>query len=225
MMDTIRETLLNMQDTEYQAFQCRLIPGLPPEQIIGVRTPTLRSYAKELRHAPETETFLATLPHHYFEENQLHSFLIAGYTDITQACAAVNRFLPYIDNWATCDQLSPKAFRKEPDALLRHIPKWLNSTHPYTVRFGIKMLMDHFLETRFSPQYLAWVAAVESEEYYINMMISWYFATALAKQWEATLPFFQTHQLAPFLHKKSIQKAIESFRIPNERKLLLRTLR
>lgn len=225
MMESITKRLFALQDQEYQIFHSRIVSNLPPEKIIGVRTPQLRALAKELADTDEAAAFLNELPHTYFEENQLHSFLIANFRDFSDALAAVEKFLPYVDNWATCDQLSPKAFRKNPELLLAEIPAWLSSTETYTIRFGIEMLMTYFLDERFSEEYPRWVAAVESEEYYVNMMISWYFATALAKQWDAVLPYFQSHRLSPWLHKKSIQKATESFRIPTDRKLLLRTLR
>lgn len=222
-MDMITQRLFALQDKEYQAFHSRIVSNLPPEQIIGVRTPQLRALAKELANTEEAAAFLEELPHTYFEENQLHSFLISNIRDFSESMEAVEKFLPYVDNWATCDQLSPKAFRKTPELLLEKIPQWLKSIETYTIRFGIEMLMNHFLDERFSAEYPEWVAAVESEEYYVNMMISWYFATALAKQWDAVLPYFQSRRLSPWLHKKSIQKATESFRIPTNRKDLLRT--
>lgn len=224
-MDMITQRLFALQDKEYQAFHSRIVSNLPPEQIIGVRTPQLRALAKELANTEEAAAFLEELPHTYFEENQLHSFLISNIRDFSESMEAVEKFLPYVDNWATCDQLSPKAFRETPELLLEKIPQWLKSTETYTIRFGIEMLMNHFLDERFSAEYPEWVAAVESEEYYVNMMISWYFATALAKQWDAVLPYFQSRRLSPWLHKKSIQKATESFRIPTNRKDLLRTLK
>lgn len=224
-MDAIQERLFSLKDETYRAFHARLIPNIPSERVIGVRTPQLRALAKEFAGTDAAADFLAVLPHTYFEEMQLHSFLIAQYSDFEETLDAVNRFLPYIDNWATCDQLSPKAFRKYPEQLLPAIRKWLAANETYTVRFGIGMLMNHFLDERFAPEYPEWVAAAESEEYYINMMIAWYFATALSKQWDAVIPYFRTHRLSPWLHKKSIQKATESFRIPTDRKLYLRTLK
>ncbi len=224
-MDAIQERLFSLKDETYRAFHSRLIPNIPSERVIGVRTPQLRALAKEFAGTDAAADFLAVLPHTYFEEMQLHSFLIAQYLDFEETLDAVNRFLPYIDNWATCDQLSPKAFRKYPEQLLPAIRQWLAANETYTVRFGIGMLMNHFLDERFAPEYPEWVAAAESEEYYINMMIAWYFATALSKQWDAVIPYFRAHRLSPWLHKKSIQKATESFRIPTDRKLYLRTLK
>ncbi len=224
-MNIIEEKLFAMRETEFAAFSARLIPNVPIEQILGVRTPALRSLVKEVQNTPEAEAFLSKLPHRYFEENQMHSFLIAPIKDFDEAIAATERFLPYVNNWATCDQLKMKAFQKSPELLLPYLRKWLKSEHPYTVRFGIEMLMNLFLDDLFSPEYLKWVAAVELDEYYVNMMIAWYFATALAKHWDETLPYFRTHQLSDWLHKKAIQKALESFRIPQDHKLLLRTLR
>lgn len=224
-MTRIQERLMTQIDTEYQKFHARIVPNIPAATILGIRTPILRKLAKELRGTDEAAAFLQELPHTYYEENQLHSFLISLEKDMDAALAEVNRFLPYVDNWATCDQLSPTVFRKYAERLLPDITRWLNSSETYTIRFGIEMLMNHFLDERFSPAYLEMVAKVQSEEYYVNMMSAWYFATALAKQWEATVPYLQEQKLSSWVHQKTIQKAIESNRISDEQKTYLRTLR
>ncbi len=224
-MTAIQERLFALQDADYAAFQRPLIPTVGEETFIGVRTPALRSLAKELRGSAEAEAFLHALPHAYFEENQLHAFLIALETDVNAALALTDAFLLYIDNWATCDQLTPKAFRKNLSALNGKIDIWIKSEHEYTVRFAIKMLMDHFLEDTFSPEILTQAAAVSREEYYVRMMQAWFFATALAKQYDAALPYLEENRLALWVHNKTIQKAVESYRITPEQKVYLRTLR
>ena len=224
-MDRITEELFRLQDTGYAAMQVRIIPTVAADRIIGVRTPALRTLAKELAGSPEAAAFLASLPHRYFDEDQLHAFVISLEKDFDICVAQVETFLPYIDNWATCDQLSPKAFKKTPGKLLPYIRKWIRSDRVYTVRFAIGMLMQHFLDERFDPAYAEWVAAVRSDEYYINMMIAWYFATALAKQYNAVLPYLEEKKLADWTHNKAIQKSLESYRITPEQKAYLRTLK
>ena len=224
-MDTITEELFRLQDTGYAAMQVRIIPTVAADRIIGVRTPALRTLAKELAGSPETSSFLASLPHRYFDEDQLHAFVISLEKDFDTCVSQVEAFLPYIDNWATCDQLSPKAFKKTPGKLLPYIRKWIRSDRVYTVRFAIGMLMQHFLDERFDPAYAEWVAAVRSDEYYINMMIAWNFATALAKQYNAVLPYLEEKKLADWTHNKAIQKSLESYRITPEQKAYLRTLK
>lgn len=220
----IRMALEAQVDADYQAFQARLLPTVPPEKILGVRTPVLRKMAQSLRRQPEGCLYADILTHNSFDETQLHSFLISSETDYPTALAKVERFLPAVDNWAVCDQLSPKAFAKEPS--LRQICyDWMCSSLPYTVRFGIGMLMRHFLDGQFDPEDPARVAAVHSEEYYVHMMVAWYFATALAKQPETVLPYFERHSLPERTHRKAIQKAIESDRIGAETKEYLRSLR
>ncbi|MCR5826735.1 MAG: DNA alkylation repair protein [Oscillospiraceae bacterium] len=221
----IRQRLFALQDTDYRTFQARLLPTVPPERIIGVRTPALRQYAKELLQRGGTEDFLAALPHRYFDENQLHAFLIAAGKDYAETLAAVERFLPFVDNWATCDQLSPRVFRSHRAALTEPIARWLAAEQPYTVRFGIGMLLQHYLDEEFAPHCLEWVAAVQSEAYYVNMMRAWYFATALAKQWDAALPYLTQRRLDAWTHEKTIRKALESFRVTEEQKNVLRTLK
>jgi len=225
MKDTIRAALIEQRDEAYRAFQLPLIPTVDPERVIGVRTPALRRLARSLRGTPEAEAFLAALPHRYFDEDQLHAFLIAEERDFTRCVTRCDEFLPFVDNWATCDQLSPAVFRRHHDELLPRIRRWIGARGVYTVRFGIGMLMQHFLDADFEPVYLSWVAAVSSEEYYVRMMIAWYFATALAKQYDAALPYFTEKRLDPWTHNKAIGKASESRRIPPERKTYLKSLR
>lgn len=223
--DEIVAELLRLQDKKYAAFQAKLIPTVEPDRIIGVRTPELRGLAKELFRDGDTAAFLSALPHPYFEEDQLHAFVISLEKDFDKCMAEVEAFLPFIDNWATCDQLSPKAFKKEPEKLLSHIDTWLQSDRVYTARFAIGMLMQHFLDQRFDPKYADMVAAVRSEEYYINMMVAWYFATALAKQYDAVLPYLEGKRLDDWTHNKAIQKSVESYRITAEQKAYLKTLK
>ena len=217
--------LFRLQDKKYAAFQAKLIPTVEAERIIGVRTPELRRFAKELFGDGDTAAFLSSLPHRYFEEDQLHAFVISLEKDFDKCIAEVEAFLPFVDNWATCDQLSPKAFKKEPEKLLPYICAWLHSDKVYTVRFAIGMLMQHFLDGKFDPQYADMVAAVRSDEYYVNMMIAWYFATALAKQYAAILPYLEGRKLADWTHNKAIQKSVESYRITAEQKAYLKTLK
>ena len=225
LTEEIRTELFRLQDLEYRKLQIRTIPSLDPESIIGVRTPTLRAYAKVLRKHPDVMDFLQDLPHQYFDENQIHAFIISEIKSYDACIREVNRFLPYVDNWATCDQMSPKVFSKYREELLPEIRKWTGSDHTYTIRFGIGMLMEHFLKEAFDPAYPEMVAAVRSEEYYINMMIAWYFATALAFQYEEVLPYLEEQRLDAWTHNKTIQKAIESYRITDEQKAYLRTLK
>ncbi len=226
--DRIREELFALQDRKYRDFQAKLIPTVDPETVIGVRTPQMRNLAKRLYKETdpnELEAFLKELPHKYFDENQLHAFLISEEKDYDRCVAQVNDFLPYIDNWATCDQLSPKAFKKHRGALLSHIKEWINSDHTYTIRFGIGMLMQHYLDDDFEPAYPEMVAQVRSKEYYVNMMIAWYFATALAKQYETAVTYIEEQKLDVWTHNKAIQKARESYRITPEQKEYLKTLK
>jgi len=225
MSEPIREALFRLQDTQYRAFLCRLIPTADPNTVIGVRTPELRKYAKQLGKSAEVSGFLQELPHAFFEENQLHAFLISEIRDFQVCLDAVDRFLPYVDNWATCDQMSPKAFGKHRDALPEQIRRWIRSDHTYTIRFGIGQLMQHFLDDGFEIKYPEAVAGIRSEEYYVDMMIAWYFATALAKQYDRIVPFLENRRLAPRTQNRAIRKALESFRIPQERKEYLRSLK
>ena len=201
------------------------MPTVPPERVIGVRTPALRALARELRGTPDEEAFLRSLPHAYYEEDNLHGILLSGLSGYEETVAALEEFLPYVDNWATCDLLRPVSFKKHRAELLEEIRIWLSSEHTYTKRFAMEMLMIHYLDDDFSPEYLEWLAEIRSQEYYVNMMLAWYFATALAKQWEATLPYIENRRLDKWVHNKTIQKAIESFRVTDEQKAYLRTLR
>ena len=224
-LNVISEELFALQDTEYQTFQSKLMPTIPPETVIGVRTPLLRKRAKELAGTPQAEHFLQSLPHRYYEENNLHAFLIEKIRDYDTALAETERFLPYINNWATCDCFCPKVFAKHKAELLIPLRRWLGSDQTYTVRYAMGMLMRYYLDEDFQPEYLAWVAGVHSEEYYLNMMRAWYFATALAKQPDAALPWLTDRRLDVWTHNKTIQKAAESYRISPEMKQQLRELR
>ncbi|MGI5978515.1 MAG: DNA alkylation repair protein [Oscillospiraceae bacterium] len=224
-VENIQARLFALQDTKYRDFQCRLTPTITPEQMIGVRTPALRALARELRGTDTAAEFLRVLPHEYYDEYNLHGYLISEFKDYEETLAAVNAFLPYVDNWATCDLLSPKVFKKHRQELWDQIPEWLASSETFTVRFGIEMLMNHFLDEDFSAEVLERVAVLRSEEYYINMMIAWFFATALAKQWDASLPYVTQRRLDRWCHNKTIQKAVESYRITDEQKAYLKTLK
>jgi 3-methyladenine DNA glycosylase AlkD len=217
--------LFRLQDKEYARMQAKIIPTVSPDRIVGVRTPALRDFAKSLNKDQDKGEFLSCLPHQYFDEDQLHAFVISLERDFDKCIAEVDAFLPYIDNWATCDQLSPKAFKKEPEKLLPFIRIWIKSDKTYTVRFAIGLLMQHFLDDRFDIKYADEVARIRSEEYYIRMMIAWYFATALAKQYELVLPYLEDKRLDDWVHNKTIQKSIESYRITDEQKAYLRTLK
>ena len=221
----VQARLFALQDTEYRDFQCRLIPNVDPNTVIGVRTPELRKFAKDFAKEPEAAEFLRILPHRYFEENNLHGFLIERMKDYDRVIAALDAFLPFVDNWATCDQLRPGVFAKRPPQLREQIQIWMASGHTYTVRFGIEMLMCLYLDDAFLPEYLDWVAAIRSDEYYVNMMTAWFFATALAKQYDAALPYIEERRLAPWTHNKAIQKAVESYRIADAQKAYLRSLK
>ncbi len=224
-MTIIQQRLFDLQDLPYREFHLSLIPNVPPERIIGVRAPAMKALARELSGTPEAEAFLAALPHEYYEENNLHGFLLCRIRDYDACVAAVERFLPFVDNWATCDSLSPKVLGRYPEKLEADIRRWIASDRVYTVRFGLRCLMDHFLGDRFRPEYLDLAASVRSEEYYVNMMTAWFFATALAKQYDAALPFLENRVLDPWVHNKTIQKARESFRITPEQKEQLKALK
>lgn len=223
--ELIRRELFALRDPSYRDFHCRLMPTVDPERVIGVRTPALRKLARTLKGTPEAQLFLQTLPHAYYEENNLHGILLGELRGYEETVEALEKFLPFVDNWATCDLLSPKAFRKHPPQLPEQAHTWMASSHTYTVRFGIGVLMQFYLDEEFRPDYAQWTAEVDSEEYYIRMMQAWYFATALAKQYEAVLPYLQERRLPQWVHNKTIQKAVESFRITPEQKEYLRTLR
>lgn len=221
----IQEFLFKERDEKYKAFQCKLMPTVDPDTVIGVRIPVLRKFAKEISQTPHCAAFLCVLPHAYYEENNLHAFLIESIKDYDTAISAVNAFLPYVDNWATCDSMTPKIFRKNLTRLQSEIDKWLQSKHTYTIRFGVGMLMKFFLDENFDEEYPKRISSIKSEEYYVNMMIAWYFATALSKQYNAVIPYLEQYRLAPWIHNKTIQKAIESYRIDDTTKAYLRTLK
>ncbi|MDD7679634.1 MAG: DNA alkylation repair protein [Stecheria intestinalis] len=222
---TLYERLSGLADEKYKDFQSKLVPNIPKDTMIGVRTPDLRMITKELRGTEEAEKFLAELPHRYYEENMIHFFLIAMIPDFEECAKAVETFLPYVNCWAVCDQATPKVFTKNHEKLLPLIRKWIKSEQVYTVRFAIRMLMNEFLEEDFRSEYLEWVAGVRGEDYYIRMMVAWYFATALAKQYDASVVYIEERRLDPWTYKKTIQKAIESYRISEEHKEYLKTLR
>ena len=221
----IRNELFSLQDKKYRDFQAKLIPTVAPETIIGVRTPALRQYAKQLSRHEDITAFLEQLPHVYFDENQLHAFILSEVKDYAECVDKVDRFLPCVDNGATCDQLSPKVFKKHRPELLAEIRQWIKSGETYTIRFGIGMLMQHYLDEDFDPAYPEVVASIRSDEYYVNMMTAWYFATALAKQWDAALPYIEEKRLDAWTHNKAIQKSVESYRITPEQKEHLKSLK
>lgn len=218
---TIQEKLFSLRDKKYAAFSAKLIPTVEADRFIGVRSPQLRALAKELKN--NASEFLGELPHRYHEENMLHAYLLCEEKKYAILVDETDFFLPYIDNWAVCDSLTPRVFARHKGELLPKIRQWMASEHEYTVRFGIGMLMRHYLDSDFQPEHLRWVADIHREEYYIKMMQAWYFATALAKQWDATLPVLDF--LEGWVKGKSIQKALESFRVSDDHKTILRKLR
>ena len=224
-MTEIEERLFALQDEKYRDFQIKLMPTVEPETVIGVRTPELRKLAKELLKGNDYDAFLNALPHEHFDENQLHAFILSGMKDYDRCMAGVCAFLPYVDNWATCDQMSPKAFSKNKDDLLVHIKDWLKSDRTYTIRFAAGMLMEHFLGDEYDAVYPEMVAAIRSDEYYVNMMRAWYFATALAKQYDSIITFIEDKKLDKWTHNKAIQKSVESYRITPEQKTYLKSLK
>lgn len=224
-MTEIQKKLFELSDSEYAAFQAKLTPNIPREKFIGVRVPVLRSFAKELVKLPEHEEFLNSLPHETYDENMLHGLLIEKIKDYDECIRRLDEFLPYVDNWAVCDIMSPKVLKKHKPELMEKIREWTASTETYTVRFGTEMLMSHFLDADFEPEYLEIPAAIRSGEYYINMMTAWFFATALTKQWDAAIPYIENRRLDKWTHNKTIQKAIESYRITYEQKQYLRGLK
>ena len=221
----IRDRLFALQDPEYRLFQSRLMPTVDPACVIGVRTPDLRKLSRELAGTEQAAAFVRQLPHDYYEENNLHGLLIASLRDYGETVAALESFLPHVDNWATCDLLHPRAFDKCPEALPDQLFRWLQSDRTYTVRFAMGMLMSLYLDEAFRPGYADWIAGIKSEEYYVNMMAAWYFATALAKRWDDVFPYLTDHRLPVWTHNKAIQKAIESRRISPEQKQILRSLK
>ena len=225
LTEEVRRDLFKLQDTEYRDLLRRLIPTVLPEAIIGVRTPELRKYGRELRKRTDAGVFLRDLPHGYFDENQLHAFIISETKDFNDCVGEVCAFLPYIDNWATCDQLCPKVFGRHRDELLPFVKQWISSGLTYSVRFAIGMLMRFFLDGDFDVSYPEAVLAVRTDEYYVNMMRAWYFATALAKRYEEIIPVICERRLDPWTHNMTIKKAAESYRITDERKEFLKSLK
>ena len=221
----IRYELEALRDEKYRDFQCALIPGLTAEHFLGVRTPELRKLAKKAIKSGDAEVFTAALPHELFDEYQLHALMISETKGFEDALALTEKFLPFVDNWATCDQLRPKAFKGKQVELLPHIERWLDSGECFTVRFGIEMLMLHFLGEHYKKEYLQRVCGIESDEYYVGMMQAWFFAEALAQHYEDALPFFEQGRLPEKVHNKAVQKAAESLKIPSERKAVLSGLR
>ena len=223
--EEIRKELYKNQDEDYRKLQAKIIPSVDIARIIGVRTPILRKYAKDLSKREGLGEFLAVLPHEFFDEDQLHAFILSEMKDYDRCLDEVRRFLPFVNNWATCDQMSPKVFKKHRAELLTAIDEWISSSETYTIRFGIGMLMEHFLDDDFDPKYPKMVAKLRSDEYYVNMMIAWYFATALAKQYDAVLPYIEKKKLDVWTHNKAIQKSVESYRITPEQKEYLKGLK
>lgn len=221
----IESILFEKQDLKYRDFQAKLMPTVDKETIIGVRTPELRKIAKEFQKNELCEEFVQTLPHKYYDENNLHGFIIDKTKDYDLLIKQLDRFLPYVDNWATCDLMSPKIFKKHTQELYEKIKEWIASGETYTIRFAIEMLMSFYLDDMFKTEYAELVSTVKSEEYYVNMMIAWYFATALAKQYESVIPFIENYVLDKWVHNKTIQKAVESYRITDEQKKYLRSLK
>lgn len=224
-MNSLQKQLFELQDLKYRDFHSKLLPGIDKEKIIGIRTPQLRKFAKEFAKTEEVVLFLQELPHTYYEENNLHMMLVSWMKDYGACLKEVRRFLPYIDNWATCDLPLPKCFEKHKTELLPEIQSWIMDTHTYTIRYGIGVLMRLYLDEAFLPEFPELVAQVRSEEYYVNMMIAWYMSTALAKQWETIIPYIEQKKLPEWVHRKTIQKAVESYRITPEQKAYLKTFR
>ena len=225
MKTSLQIELFSLQDLKYKEFHQKLMPTVNPDKVIGIRTPVLRKFAKEFGKRAEAESFLKNLPHKYYEEDNLHAFLLEEITDYKTLIEELNKFLPIVDNWATCDMMRPKILKNHKTELLKDIKKWLDSEDTYTIRFAVNCLMNQFLEEDFKPEYLNWVKDIQSEQYYINMVRAWYFATALAKQYDETIRILENNLLDKWTHNKTIQKAIESYRITSEQKEYLRTLK
>lgn len=224
-MNNLQKELLNISDAKYAAFQAKLTPSVDPQLFLGVRVPVLRKFAKEYIKNKDALSFLDALPHKYYDENMLHALLISEMKDFDQIIIYLNKFLPFVDNWAVCDIMSPKALKKNKTKLIENIEKWIKSKETYASRFGIEMLMSFYLDDDFKESYLKYVARVRSNDYYLNMMVAWFFATALTKQWDATIPYIKNNALDTWTHNKTIQKCIESYRITDGQKAYLRTLR
>ena len=224
-MEKILDELFSLQDEEYREFNSKLIPTVAKENVIGIRIPVLRKYEKEIRNTEKSNEFLNSLPHKYTEEYNLHALLLENIKSYEDTIKALNDFLPFVDNWATCDIMSIKIFKKYLDILPDQLDIWLKSSHTYTIRFAIKMYMSYYLDENFDVAYMTKISKIQSDEYYVNMMIAWYFATALAKQYETAIKFLEENKLSQWVHNKTIQKAIESYRITDEQKTYLKTLK
>ena len=224
-MEEIQKQLFELQDMAYRDFHSRLMPDIDKETVIGIRVPMLRKYAKSIAGTELAEKFIKELPHCYYEENNLHMMLITGIKDYDRCLMEIERFLPYIDNWTTCDFPAPKCFENHKEDLLPVIKRLIASSETYTIRYGIGMLMRLYLDADFDPEYVRIVAEVKSDEYYVNMMIAWYMATALAKQWDVVIPYIEEHRMPDWVHRKTIQKAVESYRITDEQKRYLKGYR
>ena len=222
---SVYEQLMHARDEKYRQFQIKLVPGIDPDTIIGVRTPAMRAIAKDVYRNGDWEAFLDEAPHRYYEEKLVHFFIVAMIRDFDECVARVEEFLPYVDCWPISDQATPTCFKKHHEQLLPYIRKWMDSDHVYTARFGMRMLMNEFLDIDFRVEYLEWVADKQGEDYYLKMMQAWYFATALAKQYDATVTYIEEHRLSDWVHRKSIQKAVESFRVSEEHKAYLKSFR
>lgn len=224
-IEIIRKKLFELQDLKYKEFQSRLVPNINPDKIIGIRTPALRFLAKIFSDTEEAAVFLSSLPHEYYEENNLHAFLIERINDYDECISEINSLLPFVDNWATCDSMRPKIFKKHLPELEKQAYQWIDSGETYTVRYGIECLMTYFLDSGFRIEHAEKIAATDCGEYYVSMMVAWYFATALAKQYDAVFPFLEQRKLDPETHRRTVQKAVDSFRITDEQKLILKSLR
>lgn len=222
---TLYERLIEAKDDDYKKFQAKLVPNIPPETILGVRTPQMRKIAKEVFESDFKDEFLSSLPHKYYEENLIHFFVLALIKDFDECVERVEIFLPYVDCWPVSDQATPKSFKKNHQKLLPYIKKWISSQHVYTARFGIRMLMNEFLGEDFKEEYLELVACKKGDDYYLKMMIAWYFATALAKRYDESVKYIENRRLDEWVHKKAIQKAVESYRVTDEHKEYLKSLR
>lgn len=224
-MNNIQKKLFEMQDLEYKKFHSKLMPTVNPDRIIGIRVPMLRRFAKDFSKTSQANEFIKKLPHQYYEEDNLHAFIIEQIKDYDSAVSELNRFLPFVNNWATCDMMTPKVFEKNTDKLIRQVNIWISSEHTYTVRFAVNMLMKFYLEENFRTEYLQTVAEIKSDEYYIKMVQAWYFATALAKQWDSAVKIIEENRLDLWTHNKTIQKSVESYRITPEQKEYLKKLK
>lgn len=224
-MTNLQRELFKLQDLAYRDFSAKLLPTVSKEIIIGIRTPKLRKLAKEMFKKGDYQGFIDSLPHKYYEENNLHGFLIEQINDYDACIEEIEKFLPYVNNWATCDLLRPKVFKNHLPELLERIKVWIVSDKPYTIRFGVEMLMCYYLEDEFSTEYLSLVANIKYDEYYVNMMLAWYFATALSKNYDAAIPYIENRKLSKWVHNKTIQKAAQSYRICEEQKEYLKTLK